>query len=40
VLGYEQAMQALPRYLTDNAYRDEVDGDLLRSPWKMEVEDD
>ena len=40
VLGYEQAMQALPRYLTYNIHRDEVDGDLLRRPWKTEDADD
>jgi len=34
VLGYEQAMQALPRYLQYNLYREEVDAEFLRSPWK------
>lgn len=34
VLGYEQSMQALPRYLHYNIYRDEVDAELLRSSWE------
>ena len=34
VLGYEQAMQALPRYLHYNLYREEVDAELLRSSWE------
>jgi len=40
VLGYEQAMGALPRYHMYNLYRDEVDGVFLRRPWKKEVRDD
>lgn len=40
VLGYEQAMQALPRYYQYNLYRDEVDMDLIHRPWNMEVRDD
>ena len=38
--GYTGAMQALPRYLTYNVYRDEVDHDLLRADWKTEAKDD
>ena len=33
-LGHEQAMQALPRYLHYNLYLDEIDAELLRSPWE------
>ena len=40
VLGYEQAMWALPQYYMYNIYRDEVDDELLRRPWRTEVQDD
>ena len=40
VLGYDQAMQALPRYYHYNIYRDEVDHDLLRADWETEGTDD
>ena len=34
VLGYEQAMQALSRYLHYNIHREEVDAEVLRRPWE------
>jgi len=40
VLGYEQAMRALPLYYMYNLYRGEVDDELLRRPWRTEVQDD
>ena len=40
VLGYEQAMRALPQYYMYNIYRNEVDDELLRRPWRTEVQDD
>ena len=40
VLGWDQAMRALPQYLMYNVYRDEVNHDLLRANWENEVQND
>ncbi len=36
ILGYEQCMRALPQYYMYNLHRDEIDAELLRTPWQAE----
>ncbi len=36
VIGYEQCMKALPKHYAYNLHRDQVDMELLRTPWQPE----